>query len=225
MKKIFLLFLSLFSFGFLFSPSLSAHEIHLKDGKIIKTTKYWEENGIVKYIIMTGSLEMTVGIKKDLVEKIVYEKPKKPPQPPPKIKQKTKEKSLAKAHKEKVEPPRIKFGMRIFVAEENAVRIGYILSRPGKWSEKSSKHTIKLDIKNMGPSAKVKVAMKAIDSENNELISLQFDEIEVPADEEKKITKSVRVSKEEDARISTWEIKRVFINGEQRRSGIPLKRH
>jgi hypothetical protein len=174
---------------------------------------------------MAGSLEMTVGIKKDLVEKIVYEKPKKPPQTPPEIKQKTKEKSLAKAHKEKVKPPRITFGMKIFVAEENSVRIGYILSRPGKWSEKINKHTIELDIKNKGPSAKVKVAMKAIDSEDNEFISLQFDETEVPADGEKKIKKSVRVSKEEDARIRTWEIKRVFINGEPRRSGIPLKRH
>lgn len=32
-----------------FGPMLNAHEIHMKDGRVIESKSVWEEDGIVKY--------------------------------------------------------------------------------------------------------------------------------------------------------------------------------
>jgi S1-C subfamily serine protease len=58
--------------------AVPAHVIVLKDGQRIQTGRVWEENGFVKYRIPGGSL----GIRKERVEKIVYEDVGAPPPPP-----------------------------------------------------------------------------------------------------------------------------------------------
>jgi len=45
-----------------------AHEIHFKDGRIIKTKSCWEENGVVKYERYGGILT----VKKEIVKEIIY---------------------------------------------------------------------------------------------------------------------------------------------------------
>lgn len=55
------------------ASAVNAHEIHMKDGRIIESETVWEENDIVKY----QKYEAIIGIKKNLVKKIIYnEEPK-----------------------------------------------------------------------------------------------------------------------------------------------------
>ena len=51
-----------------FSPC-QAHEIHLKDGRVIETKTCWEEDGAVKY----ENYGVIVELQRDLVAKVVYE--------------------------------------------------------------------------------------------------------------------------------------------------------
>jgi hypothetical protein len=45
-----------------------AHEIHMKDGRIIKSKTIWEEDELVNY----EKFGTVIGIKKDLVKEIIY---------------------------------------------------------------------------------------------------------------------------------------------------------
>lgn len=59
---------ALFAMLLLLAGPINAHEIIMKDGRVIKTKTCWEEGGVVKYERYGGILT----IKKALVENIVY---------------------------------------------------------------------------------------------------------------------------------------------------------
>ena len=65
-KKIFLTIQAII----ILSVSLvGANEIHLKDGRVIRTKTCWEENGKINY----QKYNAVIGINRDLVEDIIYE--------------------------------------------------------------------------------------------------------------------------------------------------------
>ena len=64
--------ISAISIVVLFSSGLNpcrAHEIRLKDGRVIQTKTCWEEDGAVKY----ENYGVIVALKRDLVEEVIYE--------------------------------------------------------------------------------------------------------------------------------------------------------
>lgn len=62
--------LAFFPILVLLSSQVDAHEIHMKDGRVIKATSCWEDGDMVRFEKYGG----VVGISKDLVKEIVYEK-------------------------------------------------------------------------------------------------------------------------------------------------------
>ena len=65
-KRSSIMFVFSFTFITFFVCMINANEIHMKDGRIVKTKTCWEENGIVYY----EKYGATIGINKNLVKEI-----------------------------------------------------------------------------------------------------------------------------------------------------------
>lgn len=65
-KKIYLIILAIV---ILFASLVGAHEIHFKDGRVIRTKTCWEEDGKVNY----QKYGAIIGVSRELIDDIIYE--------------------------------------------------------------------------------------------------------------------------------------------------------